>query len=201
MRSCDSSRAKRCPKPPVLNGDTLSTASPSSSCMESWCLSPSEDSVTYPESPGETSGRARTHSLFASYNATLSHCAPHFRSVAWQHPPGETSLVQTSHPPLAIGKGMEPPANETAANTVSLTSLSEPIQEDKRDSSPSSCLERGVGKVSLSMLMSHNYLLTAKTNGRNGESDTKSKMSQVIDSCHLPSLQPRLARETVITQH
>lgn len=169
--------------------------------MESWCLSPSEDSVTYPESSGETSGRARTHSLFVSYNATLSHCAPHFRRVAWQHPTGETPLVQTSHPPLAIEKGMEPPGNETAANTVSLTSLSEPIQQDKRDSSPSSCLERGVGKVSLSMLMSHNYLLTAKTNGRNGGSDTKSKMSQVIDSCHLPSLQPRLARETVITQH
>jgi len=97
---------------------------------------------------------------------------------------------------MALGKGTEPPGNEIAANTVSLASLSEPMEQDKRDSSPTSCLGRGVGKVSLSMLMSHNYLLTAKTNGRNGESDTKSKMSQVIDSCHLPSLQPRLVRET-----
>lgn len=179
-----------------LNGDPLSVPSPSSNRLGSWCFSPSEDSVTYPKAAGETSGRAGTHSYLMSYNATFSHWAPHFRRVARQHPTGETSLAQISHHPLALGKGMEPPGNEIAANTMFLARLSEPTEQDKRDSSPSSCLGRGVGKASLSMLMSHNYLLTAKTNGRNGESDTKSKMSQVIDSCHLPSPQPRLARET-----
>lgn len=147
-------------------------------------------------SPGETSGRAGTHSLLVSCNATLSPCVPHVRRVAWQHLPGMMSLAQKSHSLLALGKDAEPPGNEIAAKPMSLASLSEPMEQDKRDSSPSSCLERGVGKVSLSMLMSHNYLLTAKTNGRNGESDTKSKMSQVIDSCHLPSPQPGLVRET-----
>lgn len=191
-------QSKEVPKAPSphLNGDPLSVASPSSSRLGTRCLSTGEDSVTYPKSPEETSGRAGTHSLLVSYNGTFSHCAPHFRRVAQQHPAGEMSLAQTSHPLLALGKGTEPPGNEIAANTASLASLSEPMEQDKRDSSPSSCLGRRVGKVSLSMLMSHNYLLTAKTNGRNGESDTKSKMSQVIDSCHLPSPQPRLVRET-----
>lgn len=148
--------------------------------------------MTYPKSPGETSGRAGAHGLFVSYNATLSHSVPHFRRAAGLHSAGDIPGSDTASP----AGFKEPPGNEIAANTISLESLSETMQQDKRDSSPSSCLRRGVGKVSLSMLMSHNYFLTAKTNGRNGESDTKSKMSQVIDSCHLPSPQPRLARET-----
>lgn len=142
--------------------------------------------LTYPKSPGEASG------LFVSYNATFSHCAPHFRRAPCLCSAGDIPASDTASP--AGFKG--PAGNGIAANTISLASLSEPMEQDKRDSSPSSCLSRGVGRASLSVLMSHNYFLTAKTNGRNGESDTKSKVSQVIDSCHLPSPQPRLARET-----
>lgn len=190
------------PKPlgPDPNGDPLSAASLSSSHLGNWCLSSSEDSVTYLKSLGETLSQQGPTACW-SYNASFSHCDPHFRRTAQQHPAGDLSLVQTSHPPLALGKGTEPPGDEIAANIMSLASkyhvsCTEPMEQDKRDSSPSSYLGRGVRKVSLSMLMSHNYLLTAKTNGRNGESDTKSKMSQVIDSCHLLLPQPRLARET-----
>lgn len=147
--------------------------------------------MRYPKSPGETSGRAGTRG-FVSYNASFSHCAPQFRRAAGLHSAGDIPGSDIASP----AGFKEPAGNETAANTISPASLSEPMEQDKRDSSPSSCLSRGVGKVSLSMLMSHNYFLTAKTNGRNVESDTKSKMSQVIDSCHLPSPQPRLARET-----
>jgi len=35
-----------------LNKDPLSATSPSSNCLGNQCLSPGEDSVTYPKSPG-----------------------------------------------------------------------------------------------------------------------------------------------------
>lgn len=169
-----------------LSRDPLCAASASSDHPGSCCLHPREHSG-HPKSPGENSGRAGTHSLLVSHTITFSLLQE--SGSAASHGTDVPGLDITALLALAKGTGV------CSLYHVSHKPLWTHATRQKRFI-PLFCLGRGVRKVSLSMLMSHNYLLTAKTNGRNGESDTKSKMSQVIDSCHLPSPQPRLARET-----
>lgn len=82
--------------------------------------------------------------MFVPYNATFSHCTPTLGESLDSVPQEKCPRLRLASL-LAFGKGTEPPGNEIAANTTSLKSLSEAIEQDKRDSFPSSCLGRGLG--------------------------------------------------------
>lgn len=90
MRGCDSSGAK----PPGLTWVGILLVPLTEQQHPGELMSQPQWGLTYPKSLGEASGRAGTHGLFVSYNATFCQSAPHFRRAA--------CLAQTFHPLLAL---------------------------------------------------------------------------------------------------